>query len=446
MNHAAAQHHPPQETALDALTSRFNLKALGTTPRTEILAGLTTWLAMAYIVVVNPGILAAAGMDRGAVFTATCLAAGIASIAMGWFANYPLALAPGMGLNAYFAFAVVLGMKVPWQVALGAVFLSGVLFLIVSLLRLREWLINSIPLSLKLGIGAGIGLFLAVIGLQGMGLVVAHPVTLVTLGNLGSAKTLLACLGFLLMAGLSARGNAGALLIGILVVAVLGIPLGLTTFQGVVSTPPSLAPTFLQMDIAGALGLGVGAIVLTFFLVDVLDNAGTLIATTQRAGLMNPDGSVPRLRQALTADSGGAMLGAVLGTSTVTSYIESAAGIQAGGRSGLTAITTGVLFLLTLFFAPLAAAIPGFATAPALVFVACLMARALRDLNWDDATEYLPAVVTAIAMPFTFSIATGIGLGFIVHALMKAVTGRAGLVGGAVWVIAAASLLKFALA
>jgi AGZA family xanthine/uracil permease-like MFS transporter len=230
------------------------------------------------------------------------------------------------------------------------------------------------------------------------------------------------------------------------VVAVLGIPLGLTTFQGVVSTPPSLAPTFLQMDIAGALGLGVGAIVLTFFLVDVLDNAGTLIATTQRAGLMNPDGSVPRLRQALTADSGGAMLGAVVGTSTVTSYIESAAGIQAGGRSGLTAITTGALFLLTLFFAPLAAAIPGFATAPALVFVACLMARALRDLNWDDATEYLPAVVTAIAMPFTFSIATGIGLGFIVHALMKAVTGRAGLVGGAVWVIAAASLLKFALA
>jgi adenine/guanine/hypoxanthine permease len=423
----------------------FRLNAAGTSVRVEVLAGITTWLAMVYIVAVNPAILAGTGMDRGAVFTATCLAAGIASIVMGISANYPLALAPGMGLNAYFAFVVVGTLHVPWQTALGAVFLSGLLFLAVSLLRLREWLINSIPLSLKLGIGAGIGLFLALIGLEGMGLVVAQPQTLVTLGPLGSARTLLACAGFVLMAGLAARGVAAAVLIGVLAIAASGVPLGLTTFHGVVALPPSLAPTLLQMNIPAALDLGAGSIVLTFFLVDLLDNAGTLIAVTHRAGLMRRDGSVPHLREALMADSGGALLGAVLGTSTVTSYIESAAGIQAGGRTGLTAVVTGLLFLATLFLAPLATAIPSFATSPALVFVACLMARSLRDLNWDDASDYLPAVVTALAMPFTFSIATGIGIGFIVHALVKLLAGRPREVGGAVWLIALLSALKFAL-
>jgi AGZA family xanthine/uracil permease-like MFS transporter len=421
----------------------FGLREAGTTVRTEILAGLTTWLAMVYIVAVNPGILATTGMDHGALFVATCLGAGIASIVMGLYANYPLALAPGMGLNAYFAFVVVGGMKIPWQVALGAVFLSGVLFLIVSLLRVREWLINTIPLSLKLGIGAGIGFFLALIGLENMGVVVADPATLVTLGHIDTARTLLACAGFVVMAALTARGVSAAVLIGILATAAAGIPFGLTTFHGIVALPPSIAPTFLQMDIAGALGLGVVSIVLTFFLVDVLDNAGTLIATTHRAGLMRPDGTVPRLRQALTADSGGAILGSALGTSTVTSYIESAAGIQAGGRTGLTAVVAGVLFLATLFFAPLATSIPGFATAPALVFVACLMARALRDVNWDEVTDYLPAVVTAIAMPMTFSIAAGIGIGFIVFAAVKTLAGRPREVGGAVWLIAAASALRF---
>jgi len=423
----------------------FGLREAGTTVRTEVLAGLTTWLAMVYIVVVNPGILATTGMDHGALFVATCLGAGIATIAMGLYANYPLALAPGMGLNAYFAFVVVGGMKVPWQVALGAVFLSGLLFLAVSLLRVREWLINSIPLSLKLGIGAGIGFFLALIGLENMGIVVADKATLVTLGHVGSAPTLLACGGFVLMAALTARGVSAAVLIGILATAAAGIPFGLTSFHGIVAMPPSIAPTFMQMDITGALGLGIVSIVLTFFLVDVLDNAGTLIATTHRAGLMRPDGTVPRLRQALTADSGGAILGSVLGTSTVTSYIESAAGIQAGGRTGLTALVTGVLFLATLFFAPLATSIPGFATAPALVFVACLMARALRDVNWDDTTDYLPAVITAIAMPLTFSIAAGIGIGFIVHAAVKTLAGRPGEVGGAVWLIAVASAARFLL-
>lgn len=422
----------------------FRLSERGTDPRTEILAGLSTFLTMAYIVVVNPSIMAAAGVDQGAAFVATCLAAAIGSMLMGVIANFPIALAPGMGLNAYFAFAVVQGMGVPWQVALGAVFLSGLIFFAVSILRVREWLVNGIPVSLKFGIAAGVGFFLGLIGLKNMGLVVAHPATLVGLGAITEPSTLIACAGFLVIAGLSARGVPGSIVIGILATAAAGIPFGLTTFHGIASLPPSLAPTFLQLDIAGALGLGITGIVFTFFIVDLLDNTGTLIGTVHRAGLMNRDGTVPNLGRALFADSTGAMSGALLGTSTTVSYIESAAGIQAGGRTGLTAVTVGVLFLLALFLAPLATSIPAFATAPALVFVACLMAKALQELNWEDATEYMPAIVTALAMPFTFSIATGIGLGFIAYAGGKALAGRAGEVHGAVWLIAALSAVKFA--
>lgn len=423
----------------------FNPREHDSNVRTELLAGLTTYLTMAYIVVVNPGIMAAAGINHGAAFVATCIAAALGSAAMGLFANLPLALAPGMGLNAYFTFVVVKGMGVPWQTALGAVFLSGVLFLLVSVFRVREWLINAIPFSLKLGIGAGIGLFLGLIGLHEMGLVVGNPDTLVTMGSVDKASTLLSCLGFLIIAGLAARGVTGSILIGILVTAAIGIPFGLTHLHGVVSMPPSLTPTLFKLDIAGALKLGVPVVVLTFFLVDVLDNAGTLIAVTHRAGLMRPDGTVPRLREALLADSGGAIMGALLGTSTTTSYIESAAGIQAGGRTGLTSVVVAVLFLLTLFFAPVATAIPGYATAPALVFVACLMAAALQNLKWDDPSDYVPAVVVAITVPFTFSIATGIGLGFIAYVAIKLIAGRPREIAGAVWVIAALSALRFAM-
>jgi AGZA family xanthine/uracil permease-like MFS transporter len=423
----------------------FHLRAHATSVRTEILAGCTTYLTMAYIVVVNPLILATAGIDHGAAFVATCIAAAIGSAMMGLMANLPLALAPGMGLNAYFTYTVVKGMGISWQVALGAVFVSGVLFLIVSLLRVREWLVNAIPMSLKLGIGAGIGLFLGLIGLHEMGLVTGDPETLVTLGHLGAPATLLSCAGFLIIAGLTARGLPGAILIGILLTAAGGLPLGLTEFRGIISTPPSLAPTFLKLDIAGALSLGVTTVVLTFFLVDILDNAGTLIATTQRAGLLRADGTIARLREALLADSGGAMIGALLGTSTATSYIESAAGIQTGGRTGLTAVTVAVLFLLTLLFAPIATAIPAFATAPALVFVACLMARGLRDIDWDDPTEYVPAMVVAVGIPFTFSIAAGIGLGFVVYVVVKAAGPGIGSIAGAVWLIAGLSLLRFVL-
>lgn len=423
----------------------FNPREHDSNVRTELLAGLTTYLTMAYIVVVNPGILANAGINHGAAFVATCIAAAIGSAAMGVFANLPLALAPGMGLNAYFTYVVVKGMGVPWQTALGAVFLSGVLFLLVSVFRVREWLINAIPFSLKLGIGAGIGLFLGLIGLHDMGVVVGNPATLVAMGPMDKPTTLLSCLGFLIIAGLAARGITGSILIGILATAAIGIPFGLTHLHGVVSVPPSLAPTLFKLDIAGALKLGVPVVVLTFFLVDVLDNAGTLIAVTHRAGLMRPDGTVPRLREALLADSGGAIMGALLGTSTTTSYIESASGIQAGGRTGLTSVTVAVLFLLTLFFAPVATAIPTYATAPALVFVACLMAAALQHVKWDDASDYVPAVVVAITIPFTFSIATGIGLGFIAYIAVKLMAGRIREIAGAVWVIAALSALRFAM-
>jgi adenine/guanine/hypoxanthine permease len=424
----------------------FELAANKTSVGTELLAGLTTYLTMAYIVVVNPAIPAPAGIDPGAAFVATCIAAAVGSAAMGLFANLPLALAPGMGLNAFFTFTLVKGMGVSWQVALGVVFLSGVLFLIVSLFRVREWLITAIPMPLKLGIGAGIGLFLGLIGLQDMGVVVADPATLVTLGHLGQPRTLLALLGFLIMAALAARGVRGAILVGIIVTALLGVPFGLTTLHGVVAAPPSLAPVFLKLNIGGALSQGLIVAVLTLFLVDVLDNAGTLIATTQRAGLMRPDGTVPRLRAALLADSGGAILGAVIGTSTTCSYIESAAGIQAGGRTGLTALVVAGLFLLTLFFAPIAAAIPGFATAPALVFIACLMMRALADIGWDDATDYVPAVVVALAMPFTFSITSGIGLAFVVYVVVKLAARRVAEIPRAAWLIAVLSVAKFALA
>lgn len=423
----------------------FELSKHDADVRTEILAGLTTFMTMAYIIFVNPSILADAGMDRGAVFVATCLAAAFGSALMGLWANYPVALAPGMGLNAYFTYGVVKGMGHSWETALGAVFLSGVLFLLVSVTHLREWVINSIPKSLKLAIAAGIGLFLAIIGLKAAGIIAAHPATLVTLGNLKAPAAGLAVVGFVLMAALDARKVPGAILIGILATAVAGMALGQSSFAGVVSMPPSVAPVFLKMDVMKALEIGLIAIVFTFFFVDVFDNTGTLVGVAHKAGLLNPDGTLPLANRALTADSAAAMAGAAIGTSTTTSYIESAAGVNAGGRTGLVAVTVAVLFLAALFFSPLAGSIPAFATAPALVYVACLMMGAVRDIDFDDATEYVPAVVTIAAMPLTFSIAHGIAFGFISYAGIKVLSGRIGELSAAVAILAAIFLAKFAL-
>lgn len=421
----------------------FELAENGTDVRRELLAGLTTFLTMAYIVVVNPSILSETGMNWGAVFVATCLAAALGSLIMGLYANYPFGLAPGMGLNAYFTYGVVLGMGIAWQAALGAVFLSGILFLIISVLPIREWLINAIPMSLKMAISAGIGFFLAIIALQNAGIVVNSDATLVTLGDLTAIPTLLAMLGFVIMVALSYREIPGAVLIGILVVALIGVPLGVAEFDGVVSMPPDPSPTFLQMDIAGALELGLVSVVLVFLFVDLFDSTGTLIGLSHRAGLLDRDGRLGRLRSALVADSGASIGGAVFGTSTTTTYIESASGINAGGRTGLTAVVIAVLFLLSLFFLPVVSAIPGYATAPALLFVACMMVRGLAELDWDDITDTAPAVVTAIAMPLTYSIADGMGLGFITYVFGKTLAGRPMQVHPAVWLIATLFVLRF---
>ncbi|MBL8837745.1 MAG: NCS2 family permease [Alphaproteobacteria bacterium] len=425
----------------------FEISRHGSTVRTEILAGITTFLTMAYIIFVNPSILAEAGMDRGAVFVATCVAAAFGTLMMGLYAKLPIAQAPGMGLNAYFTYGVVLGLPLvgrSWQIALGAVFLSGILFIIISVLPIREQIINAIPRSLKLGISAGIGFFLAIIGMRNAGFVAPHPATMVGLGALTAWTTILAAVGFVAMIALVKLNVRGAIMIAILLVSVVGMITGLTPAPAtLVDTPPSLAPTFLQLDILGALHVGLIAIVFAFLFVDLFDTAGTLVGVCHRAGLLDDQGRIPRLRQALLADSSATVVGALLGTSTVTSYIESAAGTNAGGRTGLTAVTVGVLFLLALFFAPLAGSIPAYATAPALIFVACLMARGMTEIDWDDATEYGPAVVCALAMPFTFSIAHGIAFGFITYAAVKLITGRLGEMHPIVGILAVLFCVKF---
>lgn len=421
----------------------FQLSEHGTTIRTEIIAGITTFLTMAYIIFVNPMILADAGMDKGAVFVATCLAAAAGTAIMGLVANYPIALAPGMGLNAFFTYGVVLGMGHSWQVALGAVFMSGSIFLVLSVLPIREWIINAIPQSLKMAISAGIGLFLGIIALKNAGIVVDNPATLVGLGDVTAPTTLIAIGGFVVMVALDRMKVPGAIIIAILGAAIAGMLLGISEFGGIVSAPPSIAPTFLALDIPGALDVGLVSIVFAFLFVDLFDTAGTLIGVAHRAGLLDSEGRLPRLRNALLADSVATIAGATLGTSTTTSYIESAAGIKAGGRTGLTALTVAVLFLLGLFFAPLAGSIHAYATAPALLFVACMMARGLAELDWDDVTEYVPAVTAALAMPFTFSIANGIAFGFVSYAAIKLVSGRWSEAGPAVYVLAVLFVMKF---
>jgi AGZA family xanthine/uracil permease-like MFS transporter len=402
----------------------FQLNAHNTNVRTEILAGVTTFLAMAYILFVNPSILGATGMDKGAVFVATCLAAAIGSTIMGLIANYPIALAPGMGLNAFFTYTVVLHMGYTWQVALGAVFISAVMFFVLSIFKIREWIINSIPLPLRSAIAAGIGLFLALIGLQNAGVVAANPATMLGMGDLAKPGPILAILGFFLIVGLDALRVKGAVLIGILAVTIVSIVLGFSKFGGVMSAPPSLMPTLLQLDIKGALNIGLFSVIFSFLFVDLFDNSGTLIGVAKRAGLMGKDGHMPKMGRALIADSTAAMAGSLLGTSTTTSYIESAAGVSAGGRTGLTAVVVAILFLLSLFFAPLAGSVPEYATAPALLFVAVLMMSGLAEIDWNDITVAAPVVITALAMPFTFSIANGIAFGFIAWTAIKTISGR----------------------
>ncbi|WP_309491679.1 NCS2 family permease [Pseudidiomarina sp. CB1] len=425
------------------LEKLFKIKAQGSSVKAEVIGGITTFLTMAYIIFVNPSILSQAGMDQGAVFVATCLAAAIGCLIMGLWANYPVALAPGMGLNAFFTYSVVLGMGYTWQAALGAVFFSGILFFLLSALRIRSWIINSIPATLRLAIAAGIGAFLALIGLQNANIIVAHEATLVTLGDMSQLSVLLAGLGFFLIIGLVARQVQGAALISILLVTFIGWLLGDVSYQGIVAAPPSLAPTFMQLDIAGAFDVAMLSVIFAFLFVDLFDTSGTLMAVAQRAGMTDKNGKLPRLEKALMADSTASVAGSMLGTSTTTSYIESASGVASGGKTGLTAVIVGVLFVLAIFFAPLAGMVPAYATAGAIIYVSVLMLFTLRSVDWDDVTEAAPVAVVLLMTPLTYSIADGIALGFISYVVVKALGGRYKELNWSVAVLAALFVAKF---
>jgi AGZA family xanthine/uracil permease-like MFS transporter len=426
------------------LDKLFQLKAHGTNVKTELMAGLTTFLTMAYIIFVNPSILADAGMDQGAVFVATCIAAAIGCFIMGFVANYPIALAPGMGLNAFFTYGVVLGMGHTWQVALGAVFLSGIIFLILSILKIREWVINAIPKTLKLGIATGIGSFLALIALKNSGIIVSNPATFVALGNITDFVPLMSIIGFFIIAALTARNISGAVMVAILFMTVLGLLFGDIEYNGIVSAPPSLAPTFMQMDISAALEISMLSVVFAFLFVDLFDTSGTLIAVTQRAGLTDKEGNVERLGKALSSDPIATISGAALGTSTTTSYIESAAGVAEGGRTGLTAVVVGILFLISIFFSPLASMIPVYATSGAIFYVAILMLFNLKQIDWEDITEAAPVTVVLLFTPLTFSIAHGITLAFITYTFTKALCGKVSEISTSVWILTALFVAKIA--
>ena len=421
----------------------FKLTERDTTVRREVIAGVTTFLTMAYIIFVNPNIMAAAGMDKGAVFTATCLAAAFGCLIMGLYANYPFALAPGMGLNAFFSFVVVGEMGYSWQVALGAVFISGMVFLFLSIFKIREWIIDSIPMSLRQALAAGVGLFLAIIALKSAGIVVASPATLVTLGDLTSSSAALAALGFFLIAALAYRRMLGAVMVGILVVTVIALIMGKVQYAGLVSAPPSMMPTFMQLDIAGAFDVGMISVIFAFLFVDLFDTAGTLLSTADRARLLDEKGQLPGMGRALMADSSASAVGSLLGSSTTTTFVESTAGVAAGGRTGLTAVVCAGLFLLALFFSPLVGMVPAYATAGALLYVAVLMTSGLSSIDWDDITEAAPAVVAAVMMPLSFSIANGIALGFIAYAVIKTLSGRSKDVSISVYLLAALFIAKF---
>ena len=423
----------------------FKLQEHGTSVGREIMAGATTFAAMAYILVVNPQIMAIAGIDQGASFVATCLAAALSCLLMGLYANWPVGLAPGMGLNALFAYTIVGDMGYPWQTALGAVFIAGVLFVIISTTRIRAWIIMSIPDDLKIGMTAGVGLFIGIIGLQNGGIIADHPATLVTMGDFSQIPTALAALSFLLVAILSARLAAGGLILGILAVTVLGILLGEVTYQGIVSAPPSIEPLVGQIDIMAALNVSLVSVIFSILIVNLFDTTGTLVGVASNAGLVDEEGNYKNFSKALKADSTSSVLGALLGNSPVTSYVESAAGVAAGGRTGLTACAVGVFFLVAIFFAPLAMMIPSFAVSGALIYVALLMCSGLGRLSWDNPVVLIPALLIMIMIPLTFSIADGIGIGFISYVALSLLASEERKVSWGALVIAGLFVIKFAL-
>ena len=421
----------------------FHLTENHTTVRRELLGGITTFMAMAYVVAVNPRILGEAGMPVEGVLFATCISAAIATLIMGLWANYPIALAPGMSLNAYFTYSIVLGRGVPWQTALGVVFLSGTLFLLLTLTNIREHIVNDIPDCLKHGTAAGIGFFIAFIGLRNAKIIVSSPATFVTLGKSSDPQVLLAAGGLILIAILMARKVGGAILIGIVVIALAGIPLHLTTLPSHIFSWPHPGGTFLKLDFRSALKLNLGDLVFVFFFVDLFDNVGTLVGVCEQGGFLR-DGKFPRASRALLSDAFGTMAGALCGTSTVTSYIESAAGVAAGARTGLGNVAIAGLFLSAMFCAPLVTAIPIYATAPALILVGALMCGSVAKVRWDDFSDAFPAFITLVATPLTFSIATGLSLGLLSFTFIKIGTGRIREISPLIWVLSVLFLLRYA--
>lgn len=419
-----SQQHTTQASGQGMLERVFKLREHGTTARTEVIAGFTTFLTMVYIVFVNPQILGVAGMDTSAVFVTTCLIAAFGSILMGLFANLPVALAPAMGLNAFFAFVVVQAMGLPWQVGMGAIFWGAVGLLLLTIFRVRYWMIANIPVSLRVGITSGIGLFIGMMGLKNAGVIVANPETLVSIGNLTSHSVLLGVLGFFIIAILASRNIHAAVLVSIIVTTLLGWMMGDVHYNGIVSAPPSVTSVVGHVDLAGSFNLGLAGVIFSFMLVNLFDSSGTLIGVTDKAGLADEKGKFPRMKQALFVDSISSVTGAFVGTSSVTAYIESSSGVSVGGRTGLTAVVVGILFLLVIFLSPLAGMVPPYAAAGALIYVGVLMTASLARVNWQDLTESVPAFITAVMMPFSFSITEGIALGFISYCVMKIGTGR----------------------
>ncbi|ECD6033630.1 NCS2 family permease [Salmonella enterica subsp. enterica serovar Typhimurium] len=419
-----SQQHTTQASGQGMLERVFKLREHGTTARTEVIAGFTTFLTMVYIVFVNPQILGVAGMDTSAVFVTTCLIAAFGSILMGLFANLPVALAPAMGLNAFFAFVVVQAMGLPWQVGMGAIFWGAVGLLLLTIFRVRYWMIANIPVSLRVGITSGIGLFIGMMGLKNAGVIVANPETLVSIGNLTSHSVLLGVLGFFIIAILASRNIHAAVLVSIIVTTLLGWMMGDVHYNGIVSAPPSVTSVVGHVDLAGSFNLGLAGVIFSFMLVNLFDSSGTLIGVTDKARLADEKGKFPRMKQALFVDSISSVTGAFVGTSSVTAYIESSSGVSVGGRTGLTAVVVGILFLLVIFLSPLAGMVPPYAAAGALIYVGVLMTSSLARVNWQDLTESVPAFITAVMMPFSFSITEGIALGFISYCVMKIGTGR----------------------
>ena len=421
----------------------FKLKNFNTDFKSEVLAGITTFITMAYIIFVNPQMMAASGMDIGASFVGTCIAASIACIAMGVYANWPVGLAPGMGLNAFFTYTVVGEMGYSWEVALGAVFLAGILFFIMSVTPLRQWMLESIPFNLRIAMGAGVGLFIGIIGLKSGGIITSNETTLLSMGDLAKPETILAMVGFLVIAVLSIRKIPGAIVMGIFLVTFLALALNLVKFNGIVSSPPSLMPVLLKLDISQAFDLAMISIIMSFLFVNLFDTAGTLVGVANQAKLIKADGGIDNLDRALKADSSSSAVGSLLGCSPVTSYVESSAGIEAGGRTGLTAVTVGFLFLLAIFFAPLATMIPTYATSGALIYVAILMLSSMEKLNWSDLSDLLPALVIIVMMPLTFSIANGIALGFLSYVIIKIFSGQLKTISSGAWFLTIIFLSKF---